>query len=74
MDGLPVTGPVVVFDDDHYYLGAVLAEKLRLDGLEVTLVTPADRVSAWTINTLEQHGNLPINEPKGRGGCAHERL
>jgi dimethylamine/trimethylamine dehydrogenase len=55
MGGISVPGPVVVFDDDHYYLGAVLAEKLRLDGLEVTLVTPADRVSAWTVNTLEQH-------------------
>jgi dimethylamine/trimethylamine dehydrogenase len=48
-------GPVVVFDDDHYYLGAVLAEKLRLEGHGVTLVTPAERVSAWTVNTLEQH-------------------
>ena len=55
MDGALITGPVAVFDDDHYYLGAVLAEKLRLDGLKVTLVTPADRVSAWTVNTLEQH-------------------
>jgi dimethylamine/trimethylamine dehydrogenase len=55
MDGVLITGPVAVFDDDHYYLGAVLAEKLRLDGLPVTLVTPADRVSAWTVNTLEQH-------------------
>jgi dimethylamine/trimethylamine dehydrogenase len=55
MGGISVAGPVVVFDDDHYYLGAVLAEKLRQDGLEVTLVTPADRVSAWTVNTLEQH-------------------
>jgi dimethylamine/trimethylamine dehydrogenase len=55
MDGVRVPGPLVVFDDDHYYLGAILAEKLRLDGLEVTLVTPADRVSAWTVNTLEQH-------------------
>jgi dimethylamine/trimethylamine dehydrogenase len=55
LDGMRVTSPVVVFDDDHYYLGAVLAEKLRLDGLEVALVTPADRVSAWTVNTLEQH-------------------
>jgi len=53
LDG--VTGPVLVFDDDHYYLGAVLAEKLRLDGHDVTLVTPAERVSAWTVNTLEQH-------------------
>jgi dimethylamine/trimethylamine dehydrogenase len=50
-----VIGPVLVFDDDHYYLGAVLAEKLRLDGHDVTLVTPAERVSAWTVNTLEQH-------------------
>ena len=55
MDGAPVAGPVAVFDDDHYYLGAVLAEKLRLTGLRVALVTPADRVSAWTVNTLEQH-------------------
>jgi dimethylamine/trimethylamine dehydrogenase len=55
MDGASVVGPVIVFDDDHYYLGAVLAEKLFLTGLRVTLVTPADRVSAWTVNTLEQH-------------------
>ena len=55
MDGHSVTGRVVVFDDDHYYLGAVLAEKLRNDGCEVRLVTPADRASAWTANTLEQH-------------------
>ena len=34
-------GPVLVYDDDHYYLGGVLAEKLRRDGLEVTLATPA---------------------------------
>jgi len=55
MAGLQPSGPVVVFDDDHYYLGAILAEKLRAGGLAVTLVTPADRVSAWTVNTLEQH-------------------
>jgi dimethylamine/trimethylamine dehydrogenase len=55
IDGTTPAGPTLVFDDDHYYLGAILAEKLRAHGLEVTLVTPADRVSAWTINTLEQH-------------------
>jgi dimethylamine/trimethylamine dehydrogenase len=55
MDGAKITGRVAVFDDDHYYLGGVIAEKLRGDGLEVLLVTPADRVSAWTVNTLEQH-------------------
>jgi len=55
MEGATPTGPVIVFDDDHYYLGAVLAEQLRAGGLAVMLVTPADRVSAWTVNTLEQH-------------------
>jgi dimethylamine/trimethylamine dehydrogenase len=44
---------VAVFDDDHYYLGGVLAEKLRQDGLEVTLVTPALAASYWTEKTLE---------------------
>ena len=53
MAGTRPAGPVVVFDDDHYYMGRVLAEKLRRDGVEVTLVTPADTVSAWTANTLE---------------------
>jgi dimethylamine/trimethylamine dehydrogenase len=55
MDGATPSGAAVVFDDDHYYLGGVLAEKLRRDGLEVTLVTPAAEASAWTVNTLEQH-------------------
>jgi dimethylamine/trimethylamine dehydrogenase len=55
MDGADAQGPVIVFDDDHFYMGALLAEKLRGQGLDVTLVTPADRVSAWTVNTLEQH-------------------
>lgn len=47
-------GPVVLFDDDHYYMGAVIAEKLRKMGLEVTLVTPAGMVAEWSFNTQEQ--------------------
>ncbi len=47
-------GPVVVFDDDHYYMGGVMAEKLRLQGLDVTYVTPLSDVSHWTHNTMEQ--------------------
>jgi len=46
---------VVLYDDDHYYLGGVLAELLDAEGFAVVLVTPAGRVSEWTINTLEQH-------------------
>ena len=52
--GRPARSPVVVFDDDHYYLGGVLAERLRAEGHEVVLVTPAAIPSAWTVNTLEQ--------------------
>ena len=48
-------GPVVVYDDDHYYIGGVIAEKLRVEGLDVTLVTPANEVSTWTTHTEEQH-------------------
>ena len=54
MAGRFPTGSIVVYDDDHYYMGGVIAEKLRDLGLNVTLVTPAAIVSGWTVNTLEQ--------------------
>jgi dimethylamine/trimethylamine dehydrogenase len=44
---------ILVFDDDHYYLGGVLAELLARLGHEVRLVTPAPLVSSWTAHTLE---------------------
>ncbi|MFL6040035.1 MAG: NAD(P)-binding protein [Gaiellales bacterium] len=50
----PAGDRVVLFDDDHYYMGGVLAELLVADGKQVTLVTPAARVSEWTVNTMEQ--------------------
>jgi len=54
MDGArPAGDRVLVFDDDHYYLGGALAELLA-PGRRVTLVTPAARVSEWTVNTMEQ--------------------
>ncbi|MCY4219347.1 MAG: FAD-dependent oxidoreductase, partial [Gammaproteobacteria bacterium] len=54
MDGQNVSDSVLIFDDDHYYMGGVIAEKLALEGCQVTLVTPEANVSAWTQNTLEQ--------------------
>ncbi len=54
MAGRRPAGPrVLVYDDDHYYLGGVLAELLAGEGYQVELVTPAAHVSAWTANTLE---------------------
>ncbi len=52
--GTEVSGPVFIFDDDHYYMGGVMAEKLRKEGHDVTFVTPAADVSNWTHNTMEQ--------------------
>ncbi len=39
---------VVLFDDDHYYMGGVLTELLVSEGCDVTIVTPEARVSEWT--------------------------
>ncbi len=55
MDGKrPAMGPVVIFDDDHYYLGGVIAELLSAEGFSVTIVTPESIVADWTQYTLEQ--------------------
>ena len=54
MAGVEIGGPVVIYDTDHYAMGGVIAEALRLKGLEVTLVTPMAVVSAWTEIMLEQ--------------------
>ncbi len=53
--GASLSGHVVIFDDDHYYMGGVLAELLVQQGCSVTLVTPAADVSNWTHHTMEQH-------------------
>jgi len=62
---LPAAGPVLIWDDDHYYMGGVLAERCRALGHDVLLVTPAAMVSAWTVNTLEA---LPIAKRLARLG------
>ena len=54
MNGRVPSNRVVLFDDDHYYMGGVLAELLVQHGATVTLITPAAYVSEWTNNTLEQ--------------------
>jgi dimethylamine/trimethylamine dehydrogenase len=48
------SGRVVVYDNDHFYLGGLIAELLARVGNKVLLVTPAPLVSIWTENTLEQ--------------------
>jgi len=52
--GGPAGGRVMLFDDDHFYMGSVLAELLVSRGCAVDFVTPATKVAEWTDNTLEQ--------------------
>ncbi|AKS46117.1 dimethylamine/trimethylamine dehydrogenase [Octadecabacter temperatus] len=69
-------GHVVIYDDDHYYMGGVLAELLIQKGCSVTLITPAAYVSEWTLNTLEQHeihrrlANMGVSIELNRGVSA----
>ena len=50
----PAGKAVTLFDDDHYYMGGVLAELLAKEDFTVTLVTPAPVASAYTKASLEQ--------------------
>jgi dimethylamine/trimethylamine dehydrogenase len=54
MDGTNPGGTVLVYDDDHYYMGSVVAERLVENGCQVIFVTPDPVVASWTHNTMEQ--------------------
>jgi len=54
MAGRLPEGRVIVFDDDRYYMGAVIAERLVAEGASVILVTPANMVASWSAFTNEQ--------------------
>ena len=52
---LPEGKRVVVWDDDHYYMGGVMAELMAEKGYDTLYLTPASEASTWTRNTMEQH-------------------
>jgi len=54
MNGHYPAGRVVIFDDDHYYMGSVIAEKLIELGCQVDFVSTFSEVAAWTHCTVEQ--------------------
>lgn len=53
--GAVLPSPVLIYDDDHYYMAGALAERLRKQGMVVHLVTPSVKVSEFTEMTMEQH-------------------
>ncbi len=52
--GRPLAGEILIFDDDLYYLGPVIAIKLASEGSRVRYVTTEGRAGAWSQNTQEQ--------------------
>jgi dimethylamine/trimethylamine dehydrogenase len=50
----PLGSRVVIYDDDHFYMGSVLAELMVKEGRNVVFVTPAAEAANWARNTLEQ--------------------
>ena len=48
LTGSKANGRVLIYDDDHYYMGGALAERCRQEGLQVCLVTPDSIISSWT--------------------------
>lgn len=53
MAGATVSGHVVVYDDDHFYMGSVIAEALVKQGCTVSVVTPAAQFAGFTQLSLE---------------------
>jgi len=56
--GEELQGRVIIYDDDHYYLGSAIALNLRAQNIAVTIVTPEARVGAWSSYTEEQYQTL----------------
>jgi len=54
LDDAEIMGRVLIYDDDHYYMGSCIAERCGDQGHEVCLLTPESKASVWTTHTLEQ--------------------
>jgi len=54
MAGVQLEGPVIIYDDEHYFMASVLAELAASQGHKVVYVTTAPDAAHWTHNTMEQ--------------------
>ncbi len=78
----PAGRDVVIYDDDHYYMGGVLAELLRKEDYAVTLVTPSATASSFTKASLEQKAiqkrliglDVKIEANRGLVGIARDHV
>jgi dimethylamine/trimethylamine dehydrogenase len=65
---------IIIYDDDHYYMGSVLAELLTEYGCNVTLMTPAPMISYWSQFTLEYEKNRKRLLDRGMTLLTHHEL
>jgi dimethylamine/trimethylamine dehydrogenase len=54
LDGKPAGDRVVVYDTDGYYMGVTMAERLAMDGKNVTYITHFDAMAPYMRFTLEE--------------------
>lgn len=54
MAGANLDGSVLVYDDDSFYMGSLIAELLSQSNEKVIYLTPESKVSAWSMNNAEQ--------------------
>jgi len=53
LNGFMPDGHVVVYDDDHYYLGSAIALKLCAAGVKVSMMAPESSLADWSHHTEE---------------------
>jgi dimethylamine/trimethylamine dehydrogenase len=51
-------GRVVIYDDEHYYLGSAIALLASAGGCQVALVTPSDSLAGWSQHTQEHRPTM----------------
>lgn len=72
MNGRIPDGPVVLFDDDYFYYGSTIADKLCAERRDVIYVTPDDTIASWSNNTLDyRHIQWRMHELNVRQVVAH---
>ena len=72
MTGTQLSGHIIIYDDDGAYLSSALAEKLIVQGCQVSIVTPHETYASWTALTLERSRLLPHLHKLGiRILCGH---
>ena len=54
IDGASVGTRAAVYDTDGYFMGVSIAEKLAMDGAQVTYVAPFDSIASYLRFTLEE--------------------